>query len=91
MDPVIIHRCFNDIEADQIRTLLEENGIACQVVSNVPHTVFPFTLDGLGEVRIAVAAEEADRAIEIIQGYLAEGEIETIPEDEGTTGATADE
>ncbi len=70
MKVVIVHICHNDIEADQIRELLYQEGIECQVASDVPHTVFPFTMDGLGEVRISVMEKEADRAQKLIDAFL---------------------
>ncbi len=70
MDTVIVHRCHNDIEAEMIRDLLQQEGIFCQVASDVPHSVFPLTLDGLGEVRIAVMAKEAERARRLISEFL---------------------
>lgn len=70
MASVVIHRCYDDIQAEQIRELLESNGIGCQIASDVPHSVFPLTLDGLGEVRIAVLEEDAVRAKELIDEFL---------------------
>ena len=70
MEIVIVHRCHDDIEADLIRQLLESEMIPCQVVSNVPHSVFPLTFDGLGEVRIGVLVSEADRARKLIAQFF---------------------
>jgi len=53
-----IHRAANDEEALVIRGLLESQGIRCILRSPVVHAVHPFSMDGLGEVRILVA--EAD-------------------------------
>ena len=74
MRTVIVHRCTDDIEAAQIEDVLSQEGIACQVASNVPHTVFPLTTDGLGEVRISVREDQAPRARELIDLFLAAGE-----------------
>jgi hypothetical protein len=70
MQTVIIHRCYDDMQAELIKELLEQNEIACQVVSDVPHSVFPITMDGLGEIRIAVLEEEAARAQELIKEFF---------------------
>lgn len=70
---LVVYRCHDDIEAAQIRDLLGQEGIPCQVVSNVPHTVLPLTTDGLGEVRIAVHVDDADRARELISMFLSPG------------------
>ncbi len=70
MKTVIVHRCHNDLEADQIRELLLNEGIECQIASDIPHSIFPLTMDGLGEIRIAVLEEEAHRAQELIKAFL---------------------
>lgn len=70
MKTVVIHRCYDDIEAEQIREFLDAHDIVSQVASDVPHSVFPFTMDGLGEIRIAVLEEEANRARELIDEFL---------------------
>jgi len=50
-----IHRAANDEEALVIKGLLESQGIRCILRSPVVHAVHPFSMDGLGEVRILVA------------------------------------
>jgi ribonuclease III len=66
---VLIFRTFSDIEASIVRGLLEAHGIAVSVASDVPHAVFPLTVNGLGEVRVAVAEDQADRARRLIADY----------------------
>jgi ribonuclease-3 len=44
------------------------------VASDVPHTVFPLTINGLGEVRIAVSSDDADAAARLIEDYRSSGE-----------------
>jgi ribonuclease III len=62
----IVFRTHSDIEASLVRGLLEAHGIYAALSSDVPHSVFPLTIDGLGEVRISVASEQADLAREVI-------------------------
>jgi hypothetical protein len=71
----VVHRCYSDIEANQIRDILEQAGITCQVASDIPHTVFPVTTDGLGEVRLSVIEKDVERARQLISDFL-----ETPPE-----------
>jgi ribonuclease-3 len=40
--------------------------------SDVPHSIFPLSVDGLGEVRIAVHPGEAEEAVRIIAGHRTE-------------------
>jgi hypothetical protein len=54
-----IHRAANDEEALVIKGLLESQGIHCILRSRVVHSVHPFSMDGLGEVRILVAEIDA--------------------------------
>lgn len=85
MESIVIHRCFNDVEADQIKQLLELEGIGCQVSSDVPHSVYPFTMDGLGEIRIIVMESEAAKAQQIIEDFYSEHDLnqcDEIPADD---------
>lgn len=65
---VLLMRTWSDGEAMMIRQLLSSYGIACQVVSDVSHTVLPIAIDGLGEVRILVSG----RCLVEARGLLAE-------------------
>jgi len=88
---VLLTRTWNDGEAMIVRQLLESRGIPCQVVSDVPHSVLPLTVDGLGEIRIlvpagrlvearAVLAEQLRQGLEVLDGGLADREGDD-PED----------
>jgi len=77
--PVLIFRAFSDIEASIVRGLLEAHGIAVSVASDVPHTVFPLTVNGLGEVRVAVAGDQADQARRLIADYRESEESGPVP------------
>jgi ribonuclease III len=63
----VVFRTQSDIEASIVRGLLEAHGIYAALSSDIPHSVFPLTIDGLGEVRISVPADHADEAREIIR------------------------
>ncbi|MGH9146581.1 MAG: ribonuclease III [Vicinamibacterales bacterium] len=68
-DLVIIFRTHSDIEASIVRGLLETHGIPSMVSSDVPHSILPLTVDGLGEVRISVRADSAEDAHRIIESH----------------------
>ncbi len=70
-EPVVVFRTWSDIEASIVRGLLESHGVEVSVASDVPHSVFPLSVNGLGEVRIAVAGDAAEAAIRLIQDYRA--------------------
>ena len=66
---VVIFRTHSDVEASIVRGLLEVNGVMSIASSSVPHSVFPLTVDGLGEVRISVREDEAEEATRIIESH----------------------
>jgi len=66
---VVIFRTHSDVEASIVRGLLEANGVMSIVSSAVPHSVFPLTVDGLGEVRISVREDDAEEATRIIETH----------------------
>ena len=68
-EPVVVFRTWSDIEASIVRGLLEAHGVEVSLASDVPHGVFPLTVNGLGEVRIAVAGDMAEAATRLIQDY----------------------
>ncbi|HKB14296.1 MAG TPA: ribonuclease III [Vicinamibacterales bacterium] len=71
-DLVVIFRTHSDIEARIVRGLLESHGVLSMVSSDVPHAIFPLSMDGLTEVRIAVHPEEAEDAQRIIDAHRTE-------------------
>jgi ribonuclease III len=66
---VVIFRTHSDVEASIVRGLLEANGVMSIVSSAIPHSVFPLTVDGLGEVRISVREDDAEEATRIIETH----------------------
>jgi len=74
---------WNDTEAALVAQLLEQEGIPCQVVSDVPHTLFPLTVDGLGEVRVLVPEVSYDEAVALIAEHRRRG-FEVLDDEEET-------
>jgi ribonuclease-3 len=71
-DLIVIFRTHSDIEAQIVRGLLETHGVMSVVSSDVPHSIFSLSIDGLSEVRIAVHPGEADDAQRIIEAHRTE-------------------
>jgi hypothetical protein len=69
----LLVRTWSDGEAMLVRQLLESYGIPCQVVSDVPHTVLPLSVDGLGEIRILVPEARAEEARHVLADHLRNG------------------
>ena len=77
-DLVVVFRTSSGIEAGIVRSLLEAHGILSVVSSDVPQSIFPLSVDGLGNIRLAVhpsEAEEAERIIESHRTELRNGEV----------------
>ena len=69
----LLVRMWSDGEALLVRQLLQSYGIPCQVVSDVPHTVLPLSVDGLGEIRILVPEHRAEEAQRVLADHLRNG------------------
>ena len=67
----VVLRTQSDVEANVARALLETHGIPALLSSDVSHAVFPVAIDGLGEVRVSVRAEQAARAMRLLGDYRA--------------------
>ncbi len=65
----VVYRCWNEPEAQMLKGLLESYGVKPRLVSHVPHSVYPFNVDGLGEIRITVPQEYEEKANQIIAAY----------------------
>jgi len=71
-DLVVIFRTQSDVEASIVRGLLESHGVPSVVASDLPHTIFPVAINGLGEVRISVHPDDAEDAQRIIESHRTE-------------------
>jgi len=71
-DLIVIFRTQSDVEASIVRGLLQAHGVPTMVASDVPHSIFPLAIDGLGEVRISVHPDDADEARRIIESHRTE-------------------
>ena len=66
---VVIFRTHSDVEASVVRGLLEAHGIMSVLASDVPHSVFPLSVDPLGEVRLSVRDDDAEEAKRVIDSH----------------------
>jgi hypothetical protein len=65
---VDVYRASGEMEAHVIKGLLESNGIPCILRSDAASSVHAFTVDGMGEVTVAVLESRAEEAMRIIGG-----------------------
>lgn len=52
-----------------VRALLDAHAIEASLTSDAARAVFPLSVDGLGEVRLTVCGDDADRAAQVIASY----------------------
>lgn len=57
-------------EAEIIRSLLASHQIPCVFRSDVVQAVYPFTVNGLGDVQICVAEEEYESAHDLLNSLF---------------------
>jgi ribonuclease-3 len=77
-DLVVIFHTASDVEASIVCGLLETHGIPSVASSNMPHSVFPFNVSGLGDIRISVHEDDAGEARRVIESHrteLADGRV----------------
>ena len=67
--PQVVFRTQSTIEADVVSGLLETRGIEAVISSGTPQAIFPLTVSGLGEVRLTVRGEQAERARRLIAEF----------------------
>src|SRR5207249_640005 len=60
------------VEASIVRGLLEAHGLPTVVASDLPHSIFPVAIDGLGEVRISLHPDDGGEARRIIESHRTE-------------------
>jgi len=72
-----VYRTWDAQKADQIKELLKDFDISCYLSSHITHSVYPIPVDGLGEIRVMVPRDFADKAERIIGDFFSQnGEIE---------------
>ncbi|MCD6300392.1 MAG: DUF2007 domain-containing protein [Dehalococcoidales bacterium] len=64
---VEVYRATGEIEAQVIRSLLEQYGVPCLLKSNAAPSAHMFAINGMGEVRVMVWEEIAEKARTLIR------------------------
>jgi hypothetical protein len=59
----------SESEANIVHGLLEESGIHCVMLTQVPHNIYPFTVDGLATIRIKVLESQLEAAQSLLRDY----------------------
>ncbi|MGA2585620.1 MAG: DUF2007 domain-containing protein [Candidatus Aminicenantales bacterium] len=67
MDLKELTRVWGPVEAEVIKNFLESEGIPCFFKGLMLQTLYPFSADGLGEVRIYVPEKDYETAKSLIE------------------------
>lgn len=67
MELIEVCRVQGENEADLVQALLKANEIESIVTGNAVQSVLPFTVDGLGELRVMVRESDAEKARELLK------------------------
>jgi hypothetical protein len=59
----------SETEANIIKGLLEASQIGCVLVTQVPHSVYPFTINGLAAIKIKVLDSNLEAAKSLLRDY----------------------
>src|SRR5687768_16934328 len=65
----VIFRTASNIEASVVQALLDSHGILSVRTSGPPASLFPFTVNPMGETRVSVREDEAEEAVGIIESH----------------------
>ncbi|MBP7794737.1 MAG: NUDIX domain-containing protein [Candidatus Saccharicenans sp.] len=68
-DLVELTRVWSLAEAEVIKSFLGSNGLMCLLKGQIVHSIYPFTLDGLGETLVLVLKKDLERARELLEDY----------------------
>jgi hypothetical protein len=66
---VLLLTTQSETEAEILKSLLESNGIRCTFLTQVPHNLYPFTVDGLAAIKIKVLDSQLEMARELMRDY----------------------
>jgi hypothetical protein len=69
LEMVQIHSVQGQVEADVIQSFLKSHGIESFTRGLAVHSIHPFTVDGMGEIRILVSEADAERARAVLSSF----------------------
>jgi hypothetical protein len=73
MDMVEIYCGPNDQSLVLLRGWLESQGIECVARAEVVPSVYPLSVDGLGEIRLVVSPADSERARRLVEEFKNRG------------------
>jgi len=70
-----VYRTWDESFAEMAVDLLRAEGIEARKVADVPRSVYPVTMDGLGEIEVVVPENDAKEALDIITARFSETDL----------------
>jgi hypothetical protein len=67
-----LYRAWGPAEAEVIKSFLKSHGISCLLKGLVVQSVHPFSMDGLGEIKILVHENDFNLAKKLLNSYKTE-------------------
>lgn len=67
-----LYKAWGPAEAEVIKSFLQSHGISCLLKGLVVQSVHPFSMDGLGEIKILVHENDYDLAKKLLKSHRAE-------------------
>ncbi|MBN2241957.1 MAG: hypothetical protein JW793_04645 [Acidobacteria bacterium] len=71
MKTVVVHTVQGPVEAEIVQTFLRSCGIESTTQGLAVQSVHPFTVDGMGKIKILVMENDAEAARQTIADFLA--------------------
>lgn len=59
----------DQVKAEMLQNLLEEADVKCILQSTASHSVHPFTVDGLAEIKVMINKNDLDAAKNVLEGF----------------------
>lgn len=64
-----VHKVWGQTEAEIIKGYLESQGVPCLLQGRIYQSLYPFDVDGLGEIKILTSEEDYDLAKELLENH----------------------
>ena len=77
-----LHSVWGQSEADVIKALLESHGISSVFRGRILHSIYPLSVNGLGEIKIFVLEKDYEAAKSILDELPKPGDVEEFEKDE---------
>ena len=91
MDETTVYRTWDESMAEMALGLLQAEGIDARKGYNVPRSIYPITMDGMGEIDIVVPDDEARIALEILAVRFSDDNMAVLDEEVDDSDFESDE